>query len=307
MLVARRRFRSCLRFSLSLLVAQAGMGRVGGEFWAKYYWNEKFQTVLERPTTTPEEAKQRSSDIHGLARLYVRSSFLTTLCMHCTLCMCSSIGVSHSLTVSHRFVDEAVPVVKQIVSEILLPDEDKAIKPVNVGGVAGGDKCVAFLSLVCAALAAVLTLRLFASFFLVRYMTKQLFIKFAKDDTTYHLYGGDDFAQYVVFFPLSNVSLFTWTRVLQATHWLLYRKAAGHELKSLNSLISCNVRSLHFPLMALANYLGYRVIVISKVRSFVARLTFQRPRDASVNVDTHTARVTLHLPAPHRKRDAQIR
>jgi hypothetical protein len=45
-------------------------------------------------------------------------------------------------------VDEAVPVVKQIVSEILLPDEDKAIKPVNVGGVAGGDKYVAFLSLV---------------------------------------------------------------------------------------------------------------------------------------------------------------
>jgi hypothetical protein len=27
-------------------------------------------------------------------------------------------------------------------------------------------------------------------------MTKQLFIKFAKDDTTYHLYGGDEFAQY---------------------------------------------------------------------------------------------------------------
>ena len=41
-------------------------------------------------------------------------------------------------------MDEAVPVVKQIVSEILLPDEDKAIKPVNVGGVAGGDKYVAF-------------------------------------------------------------------------------------------------------------------------------------------------------------------
>ena len=43
-------------------------------------------------------------------------------------------------------MDEAVPVVKQIVSEILLPDEDKAIKPVNVGGVAGGDKYVMFLS-----------------------------------------------------------------------------------------------------------------------------------------------------------------
>lgn len=39
-----------------------------------------------------------------------------------------------------RFVQEAVPVVKKIVSEVLLSDEDKSIKPVNVGGVAGGDK-----------------------------------------------------------------------------------------------------------------------------------------------------------------------
>jgi hypothetical protein len=60
--------------------------------------------------------------------------------------------------------------------------------------------------------------------------------------------------------------------------WLaLCRKAAGHELKSLNSLISCNVRSLHFPLMALANYLGYRVIVISKVcLSFPIELTLEQ-------------------------------
>jgi hypothetical protein len=85
----------------------------------------------------------------------------------------------------------------------------------------------------------------------------------------------------------------------------LHRKAAGHELKSLNSLISCNIRSLHFPLMALANYLGYRVIVISKVRSL-------RGLPSSVHmmllsVDTHTTRVTSPLPAPDRKRNAQIR
>jgi len=45
-------------------------GRVGSEFWDKYYWNEKFQTVLERPTTTSEESRQRTNDIHDLARLY---------------------------------------------------------------------------------------------------------------------------------------------------------------------------------------------------------------------------------------------
>jgi hypothetical protein len=71
-------------------------------------------------------------------------------------------------------------------------------------------------------------------------------------------------------FLFTYVSLFTLDQGLTGYPLfgsLLYRKAAGHELKSLNSLISCNVRSLHFPLMALANYLGYRVIVISKVRS----------------------------------------
>jgi hypothetical protein len=44
-------------------------------------------------------------------------------------------------------------------------------------------------------------------------MTKQLFIKFAKDDTTYHLYGGDDFAQYVVFFLFPGSVSLHWTRV----------------------------------------------------------------------------------------------
>ncbi|GAM22133.1 hypothetical protein SAMD00019534_053080 [Acytostelium subglobosum LB1] len=42
-------------------------------------------------------------------------------------------------------------------------------------------------------------------------------------------------------------------------------KAAGHELKSINALVSCGVPNLHFPLMCLVNYRGFRLIVISEL------------------------------------------
>ncbi|EFA79915.1 hypothetical protein PPL_06735 [Heterostelium album PN500] len=42
-------------------------------------------------------------------------------------------------------------------------------------------------------------------------------------------------------------------------------KAAGHELKSINALVSCGVPNLHFPLMCLLNYRGFRLIVISEL------------------------------------------
>eukprot|EP01133_Synstelium_polycarpum_P011483 gene11483-13388_t len=42
-------------------------------------------------------------------------------------------------------------------------------------------------------------------------------------------------------------------------------KAAGHELKSINALVSCGVPNLHFPLMCLINYRGFRLIVISEL------------------------------------------
>jgi tetratricopeptide (TPR) repeat protein len=61
-----------------------------------------------------------------------------------------------------------------------------------------------------------------------------MFFKFSKD-TGEGMYGGDEWAM----------------------------KAAGHELKSLNKLIALYIPKVHFPLMALINYLGWRVIVIS--------------------------------------------
>ncbi|EGG24954.1 hypothetical protein DFA_03199 [Cavenderia fasciculata] len=42
-------------------------------------------------------------------------------------------------------------------------------------------------------------------------------------------------------------------------------KGAGHELKSINALVSCGVPNLHFPLMCLLNYRGFRLIVISEL------------------------------------------
>lgn len=93
-----------------------------------------FQNLLERPTLTPEEAKQRHADID---------------------------------TLTQRFIEVAKPIVKTIVTELGVPLEKKTIKPVNVGGIAGGEK----------------------------YVMKQLFFKFAKDDVNIRLYGSDDWAQ----------------------------------------------------------------------------------------------------------------
>eukprot|EP01114_Cavostelium_apophysatum_P016039 TRINITY_DN4498_c0_g1_i2.p1 TRINITY_DN4498_c0_g1~~TRINITY_DN4498_c0_g1_i2.p1 ORF type:complete len:936 (+),score=227.54 TRINITY_DN4498_c0_g1_i2:85-2892(+) len=67
-----------------------------------------------------------------------------------------------------------------------------------------------------------------------KFIKNNTFFKFAKD-TRDAMYGGDEFAM----------------------------KSAGHELKSLNELISCHIPKLHFPLMCLINYLGWRVMCIS--------------------------------------------
>eukprot|EP01117_Protostelium_nocturnum_P009974 TRINITY_DN3553_c0_g2_i2.p1 TRINITY_DN3553_c0_g2~~TRINITY_DN3553_c0_g2_i2.p1 ORF type:complete len:1352 (+),score=427.65 TRINITY_DN3553_c0_g2_i2:374-4429(+) len=67
-----------------------------------------------------------------------------------------------------------------------------------------------------------------------KYVSHNIFFKFAKD-TSEGMYGGKEWAM----------------------------KAAGHELKSLISLISCQVPKLHFPFMSLVNFLGQRVICIS--------------------------------------------
>ena len=37
-------------------------------------------------------------------------------------------------------------------------------------------------------------------------------------------------------------------------------KAAGHEILALNELVTCNVKGLHFPIMMIMDYYGYRLV-----------------------------------------------
>src|SRR3990167_11307817 len=92
-----------------------------------------------------------------------------------------------------------------IISEVYLPNSEKIIKPVSIGGIAGGAK----------------------------YIVQRILFKFAIDHK--ELYSGDHIAS----------------------------KVAGHELKSLTQLVNCWEAGLRYPLMALVDYRGFRVIGMS--------------------------------------------
>ena len=42
-------------------------------------------------------------------------------------------------------------------------------------------------------------------------------------------------------------------------------KSFSHEIKSMESLLSCNITALHFPLMMICEYRGFKVMVITKL------------------------------------------
>ncbi|PRP88174.1 hypothetical protein PROFUN_03997 [Planoprotostelium fungivorum] len=94
-----------------------------------------------------------------------------------------------------------------------------------------------------------------------KYVSNNIFFKFARDAS--HMYGGKEWAM----------------------------KAAGHELKSINALISARVPRLHFPLMALVNFMGQRVICISLLPINYHTLVYGSD-DAGLTVKTtsHTMR-----------------
>eukprot|EP01091_Cochliopodium_minus_P004832 TRINITY_DN1472_c0_g2_i1.p1 TRINITY_DN1472_c0_g2~~TRINITY_DN1472_c0_g2_i1.p1 ORF type:complete len:1451 (-),score=404.43 TRINITY_DN1472_c0_g2_i1:87-4439(-) len=70
-------------------------------------WNEEFQQLLENPTTTPEEMQERINSI---------SEF------------------------TNEFLQKAIPLAKQIISERFLPNHEKKITSSLIGGIAGGEK-----------------------------------------------------------------------------------------------------------------------------------------------------------------------
>ena len=128
----------------------------------RFFWNQRWQSCLERTCLTREDARQRVEELKDLL---------------------------------DRFVQTAIPVCETIVQELFLDDAKKTIPPFSAGGIAGGRK----------------------------FVHKNLFIKIADEGTSKMLYGG-----------LHNAN-----------------KAAAHELKGIQSLLSTNTPLLHFPLLAL--------------------------------------------------------
>eukprot|EP01102_Stenamoeba_stenopodia_P010457 TRINITY_DN3150_c0_g1_i4.p1 TRINITY_DN3150_c0_g1~~TRINITY_DN3150_c0_g1_i4.p1 ORF type:complete len:699 (+),score=110.12 TRINITY_DN3150_c0_g1_i4:139-2097(+) len=117
------------------------------------------------------------------------------------------IEVRRSLVqLSQDFLYTAKAYGKIIISEVYLPVKQKTIKPVDVGGIAGGEK----------------------------YIIHNILFKFAVDDKG--VYGGNDAAA---------------------------AKAAGHDLKGLQSYVNCDIPGICTPFMVLVDYRGFRLIAMS--------------------------------------------
>ena len=108
-----------------------------------------YYLVCVRPSTNKEEAKERHKDIRLLAQRFVEAYVSVYVFVY----------LSPIPSFPFLFY-RAKPVVATIIHEIGLPQKSKKIKTVAVGGVAGGDK----------------------------YITKKLFIKFARDDQVCHVF-----------------------------------------------------------------------------------------------------------------------
>lgn len=151
---------------------------------AERNWNKEFQDILDSFSISKTEKELEA----GQAALVNRGQQADKLC-----------------TLAKDFVAAAKMYGKIIISEVFLPYKQKTIKPISIGGVAGGEK----------------------------YIHRGILFKFAMDWEG--LYGGDEYSA----------------------------KVASHELKGLARYFSCAVRGLHFPLMALIDYRGFRLTASS--------------------------------------------
>ena len=151
------------------------------------------------------------------------------------------------LNLSNDFVFAAQMYGKIIISERYLPVKEKTIKPNDrLGGVAGGEK----------------------------YIHQGILFKFAVDVRVYpppdqspsadargHRAGcgGGGFARTVTGAGTNEV----WMYGGESPSDEAAQHVAGNELRGLISFFKCNVKDLHVPLMALIDYLGFRLVAIS--------------------------------------------
>jgi hypothetical protein len=155
-------------------------------------WNLRFQqifSVTQRFTTNTPQSEIMHWNLEMLHLSQVSASNLTF----------------GSHVASQDFIYSCVTYGRIIISELYLPVEKKTIKPIDMGGVAGGTK----------------------------YQALNIVFKFAVDDKGFY---GSDYAA---------------------------AKVAGCELRGLMAYFNCDVQNLHFPLMSLVDYRGFRLIAMS--------------------------------------------
>eukprot|EP01117_Protostelium_nocturnum_P008758 TRINITY_DN313_c0_g1_i1.p1 TRINITY_DN313_c0_g1~~TRINITY_DN313_c0_g1_i1.p1 ORF type:complete len:1033 (-),score=371.42 TRINITY_DN313_c0_g1_i1:85-3183(-) len=116
--------------------------------------------------------------------------------------------------VAQEFADTATLYSKIIISEFCLPPERKTIKPIDIGGIAGG----------------------------LKYRVQNIMFKFAFDskiDENLWMYGGKSGPNYSAAF-----------------------RAAKNEMKGLEAHSSCYVEGLCYPMMAVVDYKGFRMLAM---------------------------------------------
>lgn len=165
-----RSLRNELRSQVSLLEKKRSKSESlkTEEYWD---WNNTFQSLMEELNLCEEQSQERMEIYADIAKL------------------------------AQDFIHCATTYGKLIISEVGVPYSEKTIKPMSIGGIAGGEK----------------------------YVVKNILFKFALDKN--ELYGSDEAAA----------------------------KAAGHDLLGLIHYFNIGIPDLHFPLMALVDFMGYRL------------------------------------------------
>jgi tetratricopeptide (TPR) repeat protein len=162
-------------------------------------WNAKFQSALKRIT----QFSYNSSNEERLTAYLLLSNL------------------------AKDFIFIVRTYAKIIISEVYIPFDDKTIKPIKIGGIAGGEK------------------------YLVH---NHILFKFSLQSSSIsHTTSTSSLST-----PLKNPSQVV--DIYQSDEAAM--KVTAHELKSLNHLLNCKTESFYYPMMTIIDYKGFRVVAM---------------------------------------------
>eukprot|EP00727_Mastigamoeba_balamuthi_P013397 m51a1_g8680 hypothetical protein (1589) ;mRNA; f:172987-179501 len=146
---------------------------------------------------------------------------------------------------AHDFVYAAVAYAQIIISELGVPDEDKTIKPIRAGGVAGG----------------------------VKFHCSNILFKKLVD---------------------TELSSGSWMYGGSARDDAKAAKSGSHELKGIMSWYYADTPGLHFPLMAVIDFKGFRMLAISVLPIDTTTIVYNPPSSPSPPYGSCDGAKTVH-------------